>query len=274
MRRTASKGTQISKRTYIKTAAMICLSFVLCNNVLAFNNSPSTINKSMASASTSVLPQVSNNTTSYTHLRPFTAKFVAYRSGNDVGNAIIELKTLTSSQFELHYESDVSRFFLSDKRFEKTIFSNTDGNLIPHNYRYKRTGTGANKALSLVFDQKQKKIQMDDGSELEWQGELDNQLFRIDFAHQLANGHTSTHYDFINYRGQKKDYTLEVISTDNLVLPYGNITAIKVLVGRDSSTRVTYAWFAPSLNYNLVRLQQFKDDHEQADLQLNSFTYL
>ena len=58
---------------------------------------------------------------------------------------------------------------------------------------------------------------------------------------------------------------------EQLDLPYGTIEALKVEIERDSSSRVTYAWFAPDLNYQLVRLQQFKDGDEQGDLRLKAF---
>lgn len=217
-------------------------------------------------------PQVSVN--AYKNLKPFSANYVTFRSGNDVGSALLELKPIENNQYILTYQSKVSRFFLTDKRYEKTTFTNESGSLIPLHYDYKRTGTGPNKALSVSFDQSNQKIQIDNGNELPWNGELDNQLFRVDFPQKLAQGITSTQYNFVNYRGEKRKYSLEVVESDNLSLPYGNITAIKVLIGRESSKRVTYAWFAPSLNFNLVRLQQFKNEKEQGDMQLDSFDYL
>jgi hypothetical protein len=213
---------------------------------------------------------VSNLTTT---LKPFSANYVAFRSGNDVGRALLQLKRLPNKQYELIYESEVSRFFLSDKRYETTRFSNDGGDLMPLHYDYKRTGTGPNKEISIVFDPQSKKILVDD-KQIDWNGEFDNQLFRVDFPKKLAQGIDAMQYDFINYRGEKRSYTLEVVASDNLSLPYGKITAIKVLIGRDSSRRVTFAWFAPSLNYNLVRLQQFKDEKEQGDMQLDTFAYI
>ena len=38
--------------------------------------------------------------------------------------------------------------------------------------------------------------------------------------------------------------------------------AVKVKIIRENAKRETYAWFAPSLNYQLVRLQQFKEGEE------------
>jgi hypothetical protein len=215
-----------------------------------------------------------NNDAIVSQLKPFSAHYVAYRSGNDVGSAHLQLESVENNQYELVYNSKVSRFFLSDKRFEKTRFYQHGDTLVPIHYDYKRTGTGPNKSLSVIFDQELKKIQIGKDNVMNWDGEVDNQLFRIDLPSKLANGVTDTHYDFINYRGEKRQYKLEVLATDNLSLPYGQITAIKVKIARESNSRVTFAWFAPSLSFNLVRLQQFKDDKEQGDIQLNSFAYL
>jgi hypothetical protein len=230
-------------------------------------------------------------------LRPFDAQYVAFRSGNDIGTASLKLqtavldeaqglKTVTeptqvvsdstvfSGHYSLIYQSKVKRFFLSDRRFEKTYFKDNANTLIPISYEYRRTGTGPDKSLNVEFNAADQKIVIDRNESLEWEGELDNQLFRIDLANKLAQGITETHYNFINTRGQKRRYELTVVATENISLPYGQLDALKVKINRESNSRVTYAWFAPSLNYNLVRLQQFKDGKEQGDIQLRQFTYL
>ncbi|MDT0594307.1 DUF3108 domain-containing protein [Glaciecola petra] len=207
-------------------------------------------------------------------LKPFNAEFVALRSGSDVGQANLALTNIKANHFELIYRSKVSRFFLSDKRFEKTSFENQNNQLVPITYEYKRTGTGPSKYLQVQFNKSLGQIIIDDEQTLEWDGELDNQLFRIDLPSQLAKGVKKIGYDFINYRGEKRHYELEVIQEENLTLPYGNLMAYKVKINRESNKRVTFAWFAPSLNYNLVRLQQFKDGKEQGDMQLKHFSYI
>ncbi|MFW8589596.1 DUF3108 domain-containing protein [Glaciecola sp. 2405UD65-10] len=218
-----------------------------------------------------IIPKPANLQSS---LRTFEATFVAFRSGNDIGEASLKLSSNKTGEYDLLYQSKVSRFFLSDKRVERTAFTVKNGSLVPSNYSYERTGTGPNKSLELKFNAAAQKVLINDKESLSWEGELENQLFRLDFPFQLSQGVKNFAYDFFNYRGQKKHYELEVVETENLSLPYGQIMAIKVMIKRDSSNRLTYAWFAPALNYNLVRLQQFKDDKEQGDIQLSEFSYL
>lgn len=206
-------------------------------------------------------------------LIPFESEFVAFRHGSDIGNVSISLRQKSDKQYELIYESDVSRFFFSDKRTEKTLYSASESNLLsPIAYEYQRTGTGPNKNLQVKFDYKQQLATINDDEPVAIDNHIDNQLFRIDISRQLALGEKEFVYNFINYRGEKRRYEIRTLQREELKLPYGRVDSIKVKVARESNKRVTYAWFAPKLNYSLVRLQQFKEDKEQGDIQLKAFT--
>ncbi|MFT5276886.1 MAG: hypothetical protein ACI8VI_000516, partial [Granulosicoccus sp.] len=79
---------------------------------------------------------------------------------------------------------------------------------------------------------------------------------------------------FLNYRGQKRNYQIEVVGKETLQLPYGVVEAVKVKVNRESKKRQTFAWYAPSLDFVLVRLQQFKEGEEQGDIRLKTYQEL
>ncbi|WP_246587812.1 DUF3108 domain-containing protein [Alteromonas lipotrueiana] len=204
--------------------------------------------------------------------QPFKATYIAYKWGDDVGQATMQLEALSENQYSLTYSSDVSKFFLSDERFEHSIFFIEDQQLVPSQYHYKRTGTGPDKQLGLKFESEPTPtVQIKNGDTLEWNGELDNQLYRLDIARQLKIGNHDLNYDFINYRGEKRHYGISVLGNETLSLPYGQLNTIKIKLVRDSKTRETFAWFAPKLNYQLVRLQQFKEGDEQGDIRLSEF---
>lgn len=205
-------------------------------------------------------------------LVPFTSNFVAYHKGSDVGRATLALKPIEPEQFVLTYASSVSKFFLSDRRYETSVFTVKEDSLVPITYQYKREGTGRNKQLMLKFNSQDNLITVNDSSEMEWNNELDNQLFRVDLPYRLAKGEREFSYDFINYRGEKRRYVFATLETESLSLPYGQLDAIKVKIDRNSSKRVTYAWFSPDLDYSLVRLQQFKDGKEQGEIKLIEYT--
>lgn len=208
-------------------------------------------------------------------LSPYEAIYTAYKWGDDVGNASITLRSLGNDQYSLNYSSKVSKFFLSDKRSEHSIFFIKDGEVTPSKYYYSRSGTGPDKSLEVTFNTSDNgSIVVDDEARFTYSGEFDNQIYRLDLAQQLARGETSFSYRFINYRGQQREYGVEVVDSEVVSLPYGDVQALKVKLIRESKTRETFAWFAPSLDYALVRLQQFKDGDEQGDIRLKKFTTL
>ncbi|WP_308445994.1 DUF3108 domain-containing protein [Alteromonas salexigens] len=211
-------------------------------------------------------------------LTPFHAQYTAYKWDDDVGNVEMKLERLSPAQYSLTYSSKVSKFFLSDKRYEHSIFSVENGDLVPSQYYYSRSGTGPDDKLNVTFgkdDPDTLLVESDDGKEtLPWNGEIDNQIYRIDLPRKLAVGDTETEYHFVNYRGQKRTYGIEVMGKEELKLPYGRLDTIKVKLIRDSNRRETFAWFAPELDYNLVRLQQFKEGDEQGDIRLRSYVTL
>lgn len=206
-------------------------------------------------------------------LNPFYAKYIAFRNGSDIGHAIMSLEQ-SDEGYKLFYQSDVSIFFLSDTRSETSHFNIVDGQFIPHTYAYLREGTGRDKSLNLTFNDNETitiKSRKKQASTINWQGEWDNQLYRFDLQRQLKQGVTETRYNLINYRGELKSYGFEVAGEEVLKLPFGKLNTIKVKTIRNNNRRVTWSWFAPDLNYQLVRLQQFKEGDEQGDIQLSEF---
>ncbi|BDX06687.1 DUF3108 domain-containing protein [Planctobacterium marinum] len=206
-------------------------------------------------------------------LKPFFAKYTAYRNGSDIGHAVMSLEKAENG-YKLFYQSDVSIFFLSDTRSETSYFNIVDGQFVPHTYAYLREGTGRDKSLDLTFNDDKTitiKNRKKQASTINWQGEWDNQLYRFDLQRQLKQGVTETRYNLINYRGELKTYGFEVAGEEVLKLPFGKLNTIKVKTIRNNNRRVTWSWFAPDLNYQLVRLQQFKEGDEQGDIQLSEY---
>ena len=213
-----------------------------------------------------------SNEINQAHLVGFEAKYNAYRFGKRLGEANLTLSNVKDNQYRLDYSSKVSAFFLSDKRYETSLFVFENGQLIPHTYQYHRTGTGSNKSIQIDFDNSESKIIINNNSSINWQGQFDNQLYRLDLQLKLASGQTEFSYDLINNRGQLRHYDLKVIGNEQLDLPIGMIEGVKVKIMRKNSSRETHVWFSPQLNYQLVKLQQFRKGKEQGEIRLKSFT--
>ncbi len=201
----------------------------------------------------------------------FEAEYIVYRFGRSLGKAKLSLKADEDNLYRLDYYSKVSAFFLSDIRSETSFFSFKNTQLHPHTYAYSRSGTGSNKSTKIHFDAEKSKIIINQAQPIDWSGQLDNQLYRLDVQLKLASGKREFVYDIVNNRGQLRHYKLKVVDKEQLDLPFGMIEGIKVKILRNNSSRETIAWFSPQLNYQLVKLKQFKDGNEQGEIRLKYF---
>jgi hypothetical protein len=201
----------------------------------------------------------------------FEAEYIVYRFGRNLGKAKLSLKADKDNLYRLDYYSKVSAFFLSDIRSETSFFSFDNLQLYPHTYAYSRSGTGSDKSTKIRFDAEKSKITINQAQPIEWTGQLDNQLYRLDVQLKLASGKLEFLYDIINNRGEHRHYGLKVVGKEQLDLPFGMIEGIKVKIERNNSSRETIAWFSPQLNYQLVKLKQYKDGDEQGEIRLKYF---
>lgn len=209
-------------------------------------------------------------------LVPFQAKYQVTRNGSKIGHASISFR-LSHSEAIFDYHSKVSRFFLTDERTERSVYQFQDARSLQipiksKSYEYIRTGTGPDDQLFIDFEQQT--IQSDEGIDTFSNLLNDNQYFRLDIPFRLNQGISiPTEYDFLNYRGQPRTYLVEQQAKQTLDLPIGKVSAHYFVITRPNSTRrVTHAWFAPDYNHQLVRLTQYKNGKEQADMRLKSFT--
>ena len=73
-------------------------------------------------------------------------------------------------------------------------------------------------------------------------------------------------------RKVKLQVNFEVVEKEMISLPIGNVEAIKVKRLYDNDKRQAIAWFAPEMDYMLVRMWKGEKGMEQFEVQMNSFT--
>lgn len=202
-------------------------------------------------------------------LRLFNANYKVFRKGSELGEAYRRLLKI-DGQYVLETDSKISWLFLSDNRNERSTFNVTDGLIVPLQYDYKRTGTGRDRITTIEFgpekivtSYKSKDYQFERQPDI-----LDPHLYQLVMRQQLISGKTEFEYPLIR-RGTLLTYRFKVVAHEELNLPYGKVATIKLERIRGSSRRKTLMWIAPALNYTMVKITQFKDGKEQADLQLS-----
>jgi hypothetical protein len=80
-------------------------------------------------------------------------------------------------------------------------------------------------------------------------------------------------YPVIGSKGTIKNYEYQYDGAEELILPYGLVNTIRLKREVNEKKRVTYAWFAPELNYLLVKIYQIKSGAEQFEAQLSELEY-
>jgi len=225
-----------------------------------------------------------NDNKPMTTIPAFSAVYTLLHKSDPVGTAIRELAYIdniagSSSESKsaiYHYETDIEWLIFSDKRTETSTLSLENGKVTPHHYQYKREGTGRDKNYEWHYDlakktavdlKKEKTISLaiTDGLQDKLSYHLQNRLDLLNNPQQERFT-----YSVISTSGSIKDYTYQYDGEEELVLPYGLVKTIRLKREVTEKKRVTYAWFAPELDYLLVKLYQVKAGAEQFEAQLSS----
>jgi hypothetical protein len=209
-------------------------------------------------------------------LTEYQASYDILRKGKNHGEAIRELKKVSDNSYELTYHSNIEWMIFSDSRQETSQFTFHDGKVTPHHYTMIRSGTGPDKDYKIDFDRKNKIVTSSNSEyplECEWTDEFQDAIsYQLQVREGLKKGETSFSFPLIDKKGNRRDYNFEVVAKEMISLPIGNIEAIKVKRLYDSDKRQALAWFAPEMDYMLVRMWKGEKGTEQFEVQINSFT--
>lgn len=206
-------------------------------------------------------------------LTPYETRYDVLRGGSHYGEAVRKL-TREGDSYSLYTETEISLLFLSDRRRFWSEFKFDGQQIQSTSFAYKRTGTGRNRGFSGLFDHQQDSITntatgaviaakpsefaMDEAASIE--------QLRFDL---MAGTQELLTYAVLDEKGEGDQLTFKRGATETLSLPYGEVTAVKIERVRENSTRETDYWFAPELDYVLVKMAQRKDGDEVATLELS-----
>ena len=154
-------------------------------------------------------------------------------------------------------------------------------------YIYTRKGTGRDKSYHWSYDHNKStaknikndrtmSIDFSDGLQDKLSYHLQHRLNLIQAYNTLNTANmdkkNSFSYPVINTSGAIKNYVYQYDGEDEIILPYGLVKTIRFKRELVEKKRITYAWFAPELNFLLVKLYQVKAGVEQFEAQLTSLT--
>lgn len=202
-------------------------------------------------------------------ISPFTATYDLFHKSDKVGTGVRSLSYDKDGLIQYSYTTDIEWLIFSDKRKESTTVSIEKNIVKPVNYQYERSGTGRDKSYKWQYDtnkntatnlKKNKTITVDFSQHI--QNPLSYHLQqRLDFIQ--SPGKTLFNHSVLKKKGDIKSYIYQFDGEEELMLPYGLVKTIRLKRESSNKSRITYAWFAPELNYALVKLYQTKSGVEQ-----------
>ncbi len=206
----------------------------------------------------------------------FNANYTILRSAKSVGKATRKLSHLDNGMAKYSYHTDIEWLIFSDVREEVSTVKLNGNKVIPTSYEYTREGTGSDKYYKWRYDtinntatdekkNKTKNIDFPDNIQ-------DPLSYHLQLRLNLINNPEQKQfvYPVVKTSGSLKNYVYQYDGEEEIMLPYGLIKTIRLKREVIEKKRITYAWFAPELDYLLVKLHQIKGDVEQFEAQLES----
>lgn len=202
-------------------------------------------------------------------LAPYQASYALFRKGSELGKGQRKLNK-TETGYQLSSSSNIKWMFLSDTRKENSSFTIDKDIFVAQSYRYERIGTGRDREETIEFlPEKITSVYKNNEKVIKpIQLTFDPLIYQLALRKDLIENKKVLSYHMVR-RGSETNYRFERVGMESVKTPIGRFDAIKLRRVRENSTRNTLIWIAPSLNYSVVKMTQFKDNQEQADLQLN-----
>lgn len=206
----------------------------------------------------------------------FNAKYTILRKSKTMGEATRQLTYLANGFAQYSYRTDSEWLIFSDTRTENSIVKLEGNKVTPTSYEYEREGTGSDKYYKWRYDtvnniavdekkDKTKTVNFPENIQDPLSYHLQHRLNLMSNPEQKQFT-----YPVIKTSGAIKDYIYQYDGEEELMLPYGLVKTIRLKREIIEKERITYAWFAPELDYLLVKLYQIKAGAEQFEAQLKS----
>lgn len=204
-------------------------------------------------------------------LHPFRA---TYSATLDAGvaisaDAVRELRQLEDGSWV--FDSTANALVASQQ--EQSRFTYRDGMIRPLGYHYLREVLGKERRADITFDWQQGRVTTTVKGK-PWQmsitpGTQDKLSYQLQLRRDLARGKTEMRYQVAD-GGPLSEYRFRVLGEETVSTPQGDYRTVKVeRVREQDAGRTTHIWFAPALEYLIVKLYQTEPDGKEYGLLLN-----
>lgn len=177
-----------------------------------------------------------------------------------------------------HWKLSLNAEALIAKVDEFSEFSLEGDNIVPQRYEYHRKVIGNNKDAILQFDWNSSSV-LNDIAKRPGRldiplGTQDNLSYQMQLRLDLAAGKTELTYQ-VTTDGKVKTYPFVIVGTETIETAIGSFEAIKIKRDRGThSKRDTFLWYAPELDYLIVKLQQVEKNGKEYSLLIEKLEFM
>jgi len=220
---------------------------------------------------------------SFASLRPFEA---TYTSQWDLGISLSGKadRSLIKNQ-DGSYRLTTKASAMVASLNESSLFNVTEGQIEPIHYRYQRKILNKKRTVEVTFNWPNLSVENTAGGS-SWMmdivpGTLDKQSVQLRLQLDLAMGPSTsaTNGDVYAYDvadgGLLKTYSFVKDGEDLIKTPLGSYQSIRVKRDRgEDADRETWIWFAPQLDFTIIKIVQKEADGKHYQLNLKQLTWL
>ncbi len=192
----------------------------------------------------------------------YTALFDATVAGVNMGEIKRSLKKHDNGLYEqtsLIYTTGLLSVFRSDRFEEHSLWRWQDNAPVPERYTYHFSSSKGNIVEQLDFDwEKQQVKSLQNGNTVTLdieKGTVDKLSYQIALVRDLRQGKKEFAYRIAD-RGDVRTINYKVIGEEEIETPWGKQHTVKVQRVTLTNERVTILWFAPDLDYMVIKLIQ------------------
>lgn len=236
------------------------------------------ISKSLSTTSLALAALLLLSPMSHAQLSPFEA---TYSSQWDLG-----ISLSGKAQRSLIHNSDGSYRLTTQASAlvasltESSLFNYHEGQITPQHYSYQRKILNKTREVEVAFNwPEQQVVNTAQGSAWSMDIEantLDKQSVQLRLQLDIkANPKLATYTYVVADGGYAKPYRFVTDGEDLIDTPLGQFSAIRIKRDRGEDTeRQTWIWFAPGLDYTIVRIVQQEADGKRYQLNLQQLNWL
>lgn len=212
--------------------------------------------------------------------KPFVAKYTLFQDSDRVGEMTKTLSRVNDGTYRLKTSSKARLLFVKITYKEDAIFEWRENRAIPQSYLRTTDSSFTSERKTVQTFNWPTMTETGTYKDKSWDNELSESSHSrltdiVQFQEQLKSSKEpiQSMAFLVHDRGSSKNESFQFEAFDIIDTPSGKYTTWRYRKTHNNPKRQSLYWFAPELDFIPVRVQQFKDGEEQANMMLKKIAF-